>query len=165
QRNEADAVRIGLLERADRGLCEPRLADAARPDQRQQPCACSQIVLDGAYLVLAAKRSRQRLRRARTRRRGVGMRGGRLETFRKQPDEVTLDQAHQLLGRPEALVGGLAVGLKLPQQLRQPRFALRRRMLDVEQAGAVPGQPVLVLQSGNGFALADPAVALPVNAY
>jgi hypothetical protein len=62
------------------------------------------------------------------------------------------------------LIGDAAFVLDPGQQLRQPRLALRRRGLDVDEPGQPGRELVLVFQSRDLLARRDPPVALPVDA-
>ena len=63
------------------------------------------------------------------------------------------------------LVRHLAVVPDPGQQFGQPRHAVRRRPLDVDQPGQPGRQLVLILQPGDPFTRRDPAVALPVDPH
>jgi hypothetical protein len=54
---------------------------------------------------------------------------------------------------------------RLLQQLRQPRFTIRRRRLDVDQPRQPHRQLILILQPGDLLARCDPAVTLPVDTH
>ena len=95
--------------------------------------------------------------------RGVLAGVGQLEPLAQQHRQVVLDQLLQLGGVREVLVGDVTLVLDPGQHLRQPRIAIRRRRLDVDEPGQPGRQPVLVLQPGHLLAGRDPAVALPVD--
>ena len=96
--------------------------------------------------------------------RGAVARLRHLEALAQQHRQVVLDEALQLSGFGEALVGDVTVALDPGEHLLQPRLALRRRRLDVDKPGQSRRQEVLVLQPGHLLPRRDPAVALPVHA-
>ena len=148
---------------------EPAFPDPAGAGKGHQAHALGthQVAHRRGVIVAAHKRRRRRRHRPCQRRlaRGAVPRRRHLEPLAQQHGQVVLDQALQLGGSGEVLVGHVT-GIPDPgQHLRQPRLTLRRRRLHVDEPGQPRRQQVLILQPGNLFPRRDPAIALPVHAH
>ena len=148
---------------------EPALPDSARPGEGHQAhtLGTHQVAHRRNVIVAAHKRRRRHRHRPCQRRpvRGAVPRWRHLEPLAQQHGQVVLDQALQLGGSREVLVGHVT-GIPDPgQHLRQPRLTLRRRRLHIDQPGQPRRQQVLILQPGYLLPRRDPAVALPVHAH
>ena len=119
-------------------------------------------------VIVAAHKRRRRHRHRPCQRRPVRAAVPRwrpLEPLAQEHGQVVLDQAPQLGGSREVLIGHVTVIPDPGQQFRQSRLTLRRRRLHIDQPGQPGRQQVLILEAGYLLPWRDPAVALPVHAH
>jgi hypothetical protein len=165
QVDERDAVGPVLPAAFHDGLGQPRLADPARAGQHDQAMVLlGQQPHDLAHVTVPAHQRGGR-RRCRCRCRQVPVCAkGTGEAFGQQGRQVIKEQFAQLVGVREGLARHVALTPDPVEHAAQARLHVGRRALEVQQ----PGQPrrvaELVLQTREGHARPDPAVALPVDA-
>nr|WP_238476443.1 hypothetical protein [Agromyces mariniharenae] len=170
-----------VLDRHERDPIEPvadsashferqtRLADPTRSDERDEPRAT--FIVDpreqGVDLGFAPDDVGRRSRKEVTGRllRVMGWTRPRsVEALGEEGREVGFDEARELGGIREGLVGGGVVVADPFEQRLQTRLAVDRP-LHVDELGHLPGyEAVLVLETRELLAGCDPSVLLPVDA-
>ena len=94
-----------------------------------------------------------------------GPAGSREEPLAQQHSEVGGEQIFELLSCSERLVRHVAGRPNGVEHPRQPRVELRRRHLQIDQAGHPRGMPQLVLEPRDVHPGSDPTVSLPVHPH
>ena len=142
---------------------EPRLSDAARAGERDEPNIAS---FDQAQQVLQLVIAPDERGRARRERRSL-LRplDARVEALGEQKREVVAHELPELLDRGERPVRRAGLLLDATDERAQALLAVDRRLLDVEQHRLTLRELVLVLQARDLPSRSDPAVALPVDAH
>jgi len=89
---------------------------------------------------------------------------GSFEPLRDQDGEIARNELSELLRCLEVLVRGSRIGSEDAQQRSEGRFAIRARLLDVQEPRHTGRESILVLETRYLLAGRYPAVALPVDA-